>query len=73
MKKPVELCLKQEKNVNRTDNALSYSYLLKNMVDFLVGLGKGFENLTPVQGNVLDFWDIYLPLLQKQNKAGDEL
>ena len=52
---------------------LNVTFTQKNMVNFVVGLGKGFENLTPVQGNVLDFWDIYLPLLLKQNKAGDEL
>jgi len=23
-------------------------------------LGKGFENLTPLQGMVLDIWDIYI-------------
>ena len=47
--------------MNRTDN--TYSCRKKNLVNFAVGLGKCFENLTPVQGKVLDFRDIYLPLV----------
>jgi len=41
--------------------------LQKNLVNFAVGLEKDFENLTPVQGKVLDFWEIYLPLQPKLN------
>ena len=49
--------------MNRTDCTSSNHYRKINPLDFEVCLGKGFDNLTPVQGKVLDFWDIYLPLL----------
>ena len=38
-----------------------------------IGLGKGFENLTPMQGKVLDFRDICLPLRSRAVWAKSEL
>ena len=34
----------------------------ENPLNFVICFGKGFKKLAHVQGKVLDFWDVYLPL-----------
>ena len=63
MKKTVKAFEKYEIFMYRTDCTSSYPYHRRILLILWFVLGRGFENLTPVQGKVIDFCTYIYPCI----------